>query len=115
MVPPVYVVLKLIAVVVLLLHKDWLATGFTVTDGFTVIVNVIDVPAQLPPALVYVGVTIIVAVIGAVVVLVAMKDAMLPNPFAANPIDGVLFTQLNTTLLPPLPLLGLVNAIAVVD
>ena len=52
MVPPVYVLLKLTAAVALLLHKDWLATGFTVADGFTVIVNVIEVPAQLTPALV---------------------------------------------------------------
>ena len=53
-----------------------------------------------------------VATTGAVVVLVAIKEAMLPTPFAANPIDGVLLTQLNTMLLPPLPLLGLVNIIA---
>ena len=115
MVPPVYVLLKLTAVVALLLHKDWLATGFTVAVGFTVIVNVVAVPAQLTPALVYVGVTMIVAVSGAVVALIAVKEAMFPLPLAANPIDGVLFTQLNTTLLPPLPLLGLVNTIGVVD
>ena len=73
------------------------------------------VPTQLTPALVYVGVTIIVAVIGAVVALVATKDPILPTPLAANPIEGVLLTQLKTTLLPPLPLLGLTNAIAAVD
>lgn len=56
-----------------------------------------------------------VATTGAVVVFVAMKEAILPAPLAANPIDGVLLTQLNTTLLPPLPLLGLVNIIAVDD
>jgi hypothetical protein len=44
-----------------------------------------------------------------------MKEAILPDPLAANPIDGVLLVQLKTTLLPPLPLLGLVNAIAVDD
>jgi len=48
-------------------------------------------------------------------VLVAVKDPILPVPLAAKPIEGVLFTQLNTTLLPPLPLFGLVNAMAVVD
>ena len=78
-------------------------------------VNVIEVPTQLTPALVYVGVTIMVAVTGAVVALVATKDPILPLPLAANPIEGVLLTQLKTTLLPPLPLLGLTNAIAVVD
>lgn len=91
-----------------------MATGFTVADGFTVIVNVIDVPAQLTPAFVYVGVTVIVAVSGAVVALVATKGAMFPFPPAANPIDGVLFTQLKTILLPAFPLFGLVNVIAVV-
>jgi hypothetical protein len=98
-----------------LLHKDWLATAFTVAVGFTVMVNVIDVPTQLTPAFVYVGVTTMVAVIGAVVALVATKEPILPVPLAAKPIEGVLLTQLKTTLLPPLPLLGLTNAIAVVD
>ena len=75
-------------------------------------VNVIAVPTQLTPAFVYVGVTVMVAVIGAVVALVATKDPILPVPLAAKPIDGVLLTQLKITLLPPLPLLGLVKAIA---
>ena len=56
-----------------------------------------------------------VAITGAVVVLVAIKLAILPAPFAANPIDGVLLAQLKTTLLPPLPLLGLVNVTGVDD
>ena len=47
-------------------------------------------------------------------VLVAVNDPILPVPLAAKPMDGVLFTQLNTTLLPPLPLLGLLKFIAVV-
>ena len=54
-----------------------------------------------------------VATTGAVLVFVAMKEAILPDPLAASPIDAVLLVQLNTTLLPPLPLLGLVKAIAV--
>ena len=56
-----------------------------------------------------------VAVIGAVVALVAINDAILPAPLAANPMEGVLLIQLNTTLLPPLPELGLVKTIALVD
>ena len=56
-----------------------------------------------------------VAVTGALLVLVAENDPIFPVPLAAKPIEGVLLTQLNTTLLPPPPLLGLVNAIAVVD
>lgn len=92
-----------------------MATGFTVAVGFTVIVNVIAVPTQLTPALVYVGVTVMVATTGAVPALVTTKDPILPEPLAANPIEGVLFTQLKTTLLPPLPLLGLTKVIAVVE
>ena len=56
-----------------------------------------------------------VAVIGAVVALVAINDAILPAPLAANPMEGVLLAQLNTTLLPPLPELGLLKFIAAVD
>ena len=78
------------------LHNVWLATALTVGIGFTVIVKVIVAPVQVTPALVYVGVTIIVAVTGAPVALVAVKDAMLPVPAAASPIDGVLLVQLNT-------------------
>jgi hypothetical protein len=36
-----------------------------------------------------------VAVTGALVPLIAVKDAIFPEPLAARPIDGVLFTQLN--------------------
>ena len=83
-----------IGVVVVLAHNVWLATAFTVAVGLTVMVNVLDVPTQLTPAFVNVGVTVMVAVTGALVVLVAIKDAMLPAPVAANPIDAVLLTQL---------------------
>jgi hypothetical protein len=57
-------------------------------------VNVLDVPAQLTPAFVKVGVTVIVAVTAVLVKLVAVKEAMLPVPLAARPIDGALFVQL---------------------
>jgi hypothetical protein len=80
--------------VVALAQCIWFEIAFTFPVGFTVIVNVLDVPTQLTPALVKVGVTVIVAVTGLLVVLVAIKEAMLPAPVAANPIDGVLFTQL---------------------
>ena len=51
--------------------------------------KVIGVPAQ-PFAE---GVTVIVAVIGALVMLVAVNAAILPVPLAAKPIDVVLFVQ----------------------
>jgi hypothetical protein len=46
------------------------------------------------PALVYDGVTVIVATTGELPVLTALNDAILPEPVAANPIDGVSFVQL---------------------
>ena len=57
-------------------------------------VNVSGVPTQLTPLLVNVGVTVIVATTGAVVILVATKVGILPVPLAAIPIDGALFVQL---------------------
>src|SRR5664279_1626018 len=96
MLPPTVGLLKLTAVVGVLLHTTWLATAFTVAVGFTVMVKLIGAPPQVTPALVKLGVTVIVAVTGALVALVAVNDAILPAPLAANPIDGVLFVQLKT-------------------
>jgi hypothetical protein len=53
--------------------------------GFTVIVKFCNIPRQ-PFA---VGLTKIVAVTGATVLLVAAKEAMLPRPVPARPIDVV--------------------------
>ena len=39
------------------------------------------------------GVTVTVAVTGAVPVFVAVKDGIFPVPLAARPIDGVLLVQ----------------------
>lgn len=86
--------LNTMGVVVVLAHSDWLATEFATDVGFTVMVNVLEVPTQLTLPLVKVGVTVIVAVTGALVVFVAIKDAILPEPVAGKPIEGVLFTQL---------------------
>jgi len=57
--------------------------------GFTVIVNDNGVPMH-PLA---VGVTVIVAITGAVPPLMAVNDGIFPVPLAPNPIDGVLLTQ----------------------
>jgi hypothetical protein len=81
---------KLMGTVWIPLHKDWLSTAFTTGVGFTKMVKVMGAPGQ-PLAL---GVTVMVAVTGALVVLVALKLAMLPFPLAARPMDGVLFVQL---------------------
>ena len=91
---------KFTAVVVAPLHNVWLATAFTVGVGFTVIVNVVGVPVQVTPLLVYVGVTVIVATTGALVGLVAVKDAILPVPDAARPMLVLLLVQLYTVFAP---------------
>ena len=72
--------------------------------AITVLVAVLMTDTELEPRLaIYangvdavpvVGVTVIVAVTGALVAFVAVNDAISPVPFAANPIDGVLFVQL---------------------
>ena len=94
------------------LHTTWFATAFTVAVGLTVMVNVMGVPTQLVPPFVYVGVTVIVAVTGALVAFVAVKLAILPVPLAANPMLVVLFVQLYT-IVPPV--VGLLKVTAVVD
>jgi hypothetical protein len=66
-----------------------LLTGLTVGVGFTVIVNDRGVPTH-PFA---VGVTVIVAITGAVPALVAVKDGIFPVPLPTNPMDGVLLTH----------------------
>ena len=78
--------------------------------GFTVMVKVVGVPAQVVP-LVYTGVTVTVAVIGAVVAFVVTKDAIFPVPLATSPMAVLLFVQLYT-IVPPVA--GLVKVIAVV-
>jgi hypothetical protein len=55
------------------------------------------------------GVTVMVAVTGALVVLMAVNEGILPLPVAAKPIDGLLFVQLK-----PVPLTALVKLIALV-
>ena len=75
-------------------------------------VNVLDVPTQLTPPFINVGVTVMVATTGTVVVLVAINVGIFPAPAAAKPIDGALFDQVNITL-PPVA--GLLNAMAAVD
>lgn len=74
-------------------HTAWLAIAFTVGVGLTVIVKLTGVPVQ-PEA--DDGVTVMVAVIGAAVLLVAVKLGILPVPDAARPMAVLLFVQLYT-------------------
>lgn len=70
------------------------ASWSTAPGGFTVMVNVLGVPAQVIPALVYKGVTVMVATCGDVPVFAVTNDAIFPVPLAAKPIEVLLFTQL---------------------
>ena len=56
-------------------------------------VKLLDDPLQLIPELVNVGVTVMVATTGAVVVLMAVNDAILPLPFDAKPMLVVLLVH----------------------
>lgn len=76
---------NVIAVVCVPAQRTWLATAFTVGVGLTVIVNVRTVPVQVTPAFVYEGVTVMVAMIGAVVRFTALKAGIVPVPLAARP------------------------------
>ena len=93
-VPPVAGLLKIIADVDEPLHNTWLATVFTVAIGFTVIKNEIGAPVHVTPALVNMGVTVIVAVIALVWLFTVVNDGILPVPLAANPIEVLLLVQL---------------------
>ena len=75
-------------------HKVWADGAFTVGVGFTVIVKFCGVPAQVVPALVYDGVTVMVAVMAVVPALVAVKLGILPDPLAPKPTAVLLFDQL---------------------
>ena len=55
------------------------------------------------------GITVIVAVIGALVVFVAVNDGIFPLPLAAKPMEVLLFVQLN-----PVPLTAPEKFIALV-
>ena len=70
-------------------HKTWSAGCATVAVGFTVIVKVLEPPGQPLPA----GVTVMVAVTGEAVKLIALKAGILPVPLAARPMDGSVLVQ----------------------
>jgi hypothetical protein len=73
--------------------------------GFTVIVNVSGVPVH-PTAD---GVTVMVAVTGALVRLIAVKEAILPVPLAGRPIEVLVLVQVKE-----LPLTDPVNVMVFV-
>jgi len=58
-----------------------------------VIVKVWAVPAHPTLLFVNVGVTVIVAITGELPTLVAVNEAIFPEPLAPSPIEGVLLVQ----------------------
>jgi hypothetical protein len=92
---PTVALVSEIAVVALPLHSTWAGTASTTGVGLTVISKLMGLPVQVTPAFVNLGVTIIVAVIGLEVVLVAVKESV-PAPLAARPIEVLEFVHSNT-------------------
>jgi hypothetical protein len=81
---------KFIALVAASLHKTWLAGCTTSGVGFTVMVKLCAGPVQLFAS----GVTMMVAVTGALVILTAVNDGIFPVPLAAKPMETSLLVQL---------------------
>ena len=101
-VPPELVVEKLTAAVLLPLQTTWLAGMFTCAVGLTVMVNTWDDPLQFTLALLYRGVTVMVAVTGAEPLFMAVKEVILPLPDAGRPIEVLLFVQVYVVVPPEL-------------
>jgi hypothetical protein len=87
---PVVGLVKLMIDVKVPLHTIWLATGFTIGVGFTIMVNVTGRPGQTPN----IGVTVIVATIGPLVALVVTNGSISPVPLAGRPMPVLSFVQL---------------------
>lgn len=80
---------RVTSVVVAPLQYVSLLTGKTVAVGYTVMVKDEGIPVHPFAA----GVTVMVAITGAVPELVAVNTGRLPVPLASRPIDSVLFDQ----------------------
>lgn len=76
-------------------------------------VKLCDVPVHVMPALLYTGVTVMIAVTGAKPVFTAVKLGILPVPLAANPMDGALLVHAKDNA-PVGPVVGLVKLISAV-
>jgi hypothetical protein len=80
---------KFIIPVAAVLQNVLFGGGNTLGIGFTVIVNILGVPGQIPLK----GVTVIVAVTGALPVLMAVKAGISPLPPAARPMEVFVFVH----------------------
>jgi hypothetical protein len=86
---PLTAPVKLMALVAVALQTAWLAGSATLGVGLTVMVKLCTAPGHPFAA----GVTIIVAVTGALVRLMAVKDGIFPVPPDAKPMEVLLFVQ----------------------
>ena len=77
-------VVKVTADVIVPLQTNWLEGTFTCPAGLTVKVMDSGGPVQLTDPLVNVGVTMMVATTGDVLLLKAVNEAMLPEPLAVH-------------------------------
>ena len=91
--PFVFKEVNAIGVVVTSSQNNMSLIVFTCASGFIMMLNTFGVPIQLIPFKVYVGVTSIVAIMGAFVLFCVIKLGIFPIPLLANPIEGVLFVQ----------------------
>jgi len=91
---PVTGLVKNTAAVLSRSQRIWLFTGSTVGRGLMVMVNVRGVPEQVSPLLRKDGVTVMVAVTGAALLLATVNGGMFPVPEVARPMEGVLLVQL---------------------
>ena len=86
--PPVLFVPNSTSLVRLPLHATWFAKLITLPVGFAVIRKVLEGPLQSAPPLENLGVTVMVATIGAEPLLVIVNAGILPFPLVASPIEG---------------------------
>jgi len=104
---PLTELLNKIGIVSSLLHNAWLPGCAKSGIGFTVIVKVFETPGQLLAT----GETVMVAVTGDELLLIAVNEGISPVPLAANPMDVLLLVQLyKVPMTAPLKLTALVVA-----
>jgi len=75
------------------LHNTSLAGCVTDGEGLTVMVKVFDGPVQVTPPFKILGVTVIVAVMGNELVLIALNEVILPVPVDASPMAMLLLAH----------------------
>jgi len=89
----------------MVVNGDRSPEAVSVTVGSTVMVNIAGTPLQ---PVVFVGVTVMVAMSGRLPVFMAVNGLILPEPVAGRPMPGVSFTQLKARSFVPVKLIAVV-------